>query len=107
MNAYVGMANSFPASRTPRRFPRVSSTTKPTQSHVVHVARQFATRSVRQARNSNASTSTAQITTSSPRTNGATTAATIVPAIHQRVGRRSVRPQPRRIRIIFNRFSSR
>src|SRR5689334_15863246 len=66
------------------------SVTKPTQSHVVQVARQRPMRSLRQARKSSVSTSTAQSTTSSPRTNGATITAAIVPTIHQRLGRTSV-----------------
>src|SRR5512133_4380695 len=49
-----------------------SNTRKPTQSQRVHVARHRSTRSARHARNRSASASTAQTTTSSPRTNGAT-----------------------------------
>src|SRR5690242_16727240 len=47
-------------------------------------------RPLRHARKSSVSAITAQTTTSSPRTNGATIAAAIVPMIHQRVGRKSV-----------------
>src|SRR5436190_20937775 len=39
MKAYVGQANSFPASRTPRRFARVSSITNPVDISTVYGSR--------------------------------------------------------------------